>query len=65
MPIGGVAHLLGRSRNTLRAALCSSEPPQYERREMESQVDEVEHQIRSLLKVTPSMPTSVVMERVG
>lgn len=65
MSISGVARHLGRSRNTVRAALRSSKPPRYVRREMGSRVDEFEPQIRSLLKVTPSMPTSVVMERVG
>lgn len=61
----GLPVIWGAFRNTVKAALRSSRPPKYERRRMGSRVDAFEGQIRVLLKETPSMPTSVVMERVA
>ncbi|MBK8463625.1 MAG: hypothetical protein IPL36_11480 [Nigerium sp.] len=53
------------ARNTVRAALASDEPPRYERERSGSLVDEFEPQIRVLLAATPSMPASVIGERIG
>ncbi len=65
MPIKVVARTLGVSRNTVRAALASDGPPKYVRARAGSIVDEVEPRIRELLAVWPSMPATVVAERIG
>jgi len=64
MSIKALARRFGLSRNTIRAALRSSEPPRYERRSMPSAVDAVERDIRRLLHDTPDMPATVIAERV-
>ena len=63
--IKGIVRRLGVARNTVRAALASDEPPRYERERSGSLVDEFEPQIRVLLAATPSMPASVIGERIG
>ena len=65
MPIKVVARTLGVSRNTVRAALASDGPPKYVRAPAGSIVDEVEPRIRELLAAWPSMPATVVAERIG
>ena len=65
MPIRAIARVLGVSRNTVRAAIASDGPPRYERPRPGSVVDAFEPRIRELLKTYPSMPATVIAERVG
>ena len=65
MPIKAIARVLGISRNTVRAALASDGPPRYSRPAAGSIVDAVEPRIRELLQVYPTMPTTVIAERIG
>ena len=64
LAIRAIARRLGISRNTVKKALASHEPPRYVRASAGSIVDAVEPQIRALLAEFPDMPTSVIMERV-
>jgi len=65
LPIRAIARVLGISRNTVRAALASDAPPKYVRQPQGSIVDEVEPRIRELLQAFPTMPATVIAERVG
>jgi len=65
LPIKVIARVLGVSRNTVRAALASDAPPRYERRPAGSVVDAVEPRIRELLAAFPTMPATVIAERIG
>jgi transposase len=65
LPVKAVARLLGVSRNTVRSAVASDAPPRYVRRPAGSVVDVVEPQIRELLRVYPTMPATVIAERIG
>ena len=65
MPISQIARVLGISRNTVRAALSKDAPPRYVRKPAGSVVDAVEPRIRELLRVYPTMPTTVIAERIG
>ena len=65
MPIKAIARVMGVSRNTVRAAIASDRPPRYERPRKGSIVDAVEPRIRELLKAYPSMPATVIAERIG
>jgi transposase len=65
LPIKMIARTLGVSRNTVRAAVASDAPPKYERRPAGSAVDVFEPRIRELLTVYPTMPATVIAERVG
>jgi len=65
MPIKAIARVMGVSRNTVRAAVASDRPPRYERPRRGSIVDAAEPRIRELLKVYPSMPATVIAERIG
>ena len=65
MPIKTIARTLGVSRNTVRAAIASEGPPRYEREPAGSAVDAFEDAIREQLKLVPTMPATVLAERVG
>ena len=65
MPIKAIARQLGVGRNTVRRALAAEAPPRYQRPAKGSIVDEVEPQIRELLASWPTMPATVIAERVG
>jgi transposase len=65
LAIKAIARTLGISRNTVRAALASDAPPKYERRPAGSVVDAAEPRIRELLQAYPSMPATVIAERIG
>jgi transposase len=65
MPIKVIARRVGCSKNTVRAALRRDVPPKYERVPRGSLVDAVEPRIRELLAVTPTMPATVIAERIG
>jgi transposase len=63
--ISEIARVVGCSRNTVKAALASDGPPRYERTPAGSRVDGFEPRIRELLKAVPTMPATVIAERVG
>src|SRR3954467_9234268 len=65
MPIRAIARVMGLSKNTVKAALRSDGPPKYERTLRGSVVDEVEPRIRELLSAWPTMPATVIAERIG
>ena len=65
LPIKAIARVLGISRNTVRAALASDAPPKYQRPLKGSIVDEFEPRIRELLQAFPTMPATVIAERIG
>jgi transposase len=65
LPIKTIARTLNISRNTVRSALASEGPPKYERKPAGSAVDAFEDAIRAQLKDVPTMPTTVIAERVG
>lgn len=60
-----IARELGLARNTVREAVRSTGPPRYARRPAGSAVDAFEPEIRRLLAKTPTMPATVVAERIG
>jgi len=65
MPIKAIVRKLGVGRNTVRRALAAQEPPRYQRPVKGSIVDAVEPQIRALLREWPTMPATVIAERIG
>jgi transposase len=65
VPIKVIARALGISKNTVRAALRSDAPPKYVRAPQGSVVDAVEPRIRALLSTCPTMPATVIAERIG
>src|SRR3954471_5106351 len=65
MAIKTIARVTGVSRNTVRAALAAEGPPVYRRRPAGSAVDAVEPQARELLRAFPTMPATVIAERIG
>lgn len=65
MPIKAIVRKLGVSRNAVRRALAADVPPKYVRPPKGSAVDAVEPQIRVLLGEWPTMPATVIAERIG
>lgn len=65
MPIKAIVRKLGVSRNAVRRALAAEAPPKYVRPPRASVVDAVEPQIRALLSEWPTMPATVIAERIG
>lgn len=65
LPIAAVARRLGVARNTVKKALASDHPPKYERPVTGSAVDAFELAIRELLQATPTMPATVIAQRIG
>jgi transposase len=65
MPIKVIARVMGCSKNTVKAALAADGPPRYSRQAAGSIVDEVEPRIRELLAAWPTMPATVIAERIG
>lgn len=65
MPIKAIARHLCISKNTVKRALASDRPPVYQRPLKGSAVDAFEPVIRELLKQTPTMPATVIAERIG
>jgi transposase len=64
MPVKAIARVMKVSRNTVRAAIASDRPPRYERKPGGSVVDAAEPRIRELLRAYPSMPATVIAERI-
>jgi transposase len=65
MPIKQIARVMGVSKNTVKRALVADVPPVYRRAPGGSIVDGVEPRIRELLAVWPTMPATVIAERIG
>jgi transposase len=65
MPVKAIARVMRVSRNTVRAAIASDRPPRYERPRKGSVVDAAEPRIRELLAAYPSIPATVIAERIG
>jgi transposase len=65
MPIKAIARVMGVSKNTVKRALAAEGPLRYQRSRGGSIVDGVEPQIRVLLTAWPSMPATVIAERIG
>jgi len=65
MPIKAIARRLRISRNAVRRALAKDSPPRYQRPAKGSAVDVFEPAIRELLREYPSMPATVIAQRVG
>jgi transposase len=63
--IRAIAGRMGRSRNTVRAALRADGPPRYVRAAKGSVVDAVEPRVLELLREFPAMPATVIAERIG
>jgi transposase len=59
-----IARQLGVARNTVRTAVRGSDPPNYERKGRGSLVDAAEPKICELLKGCPTMPATVIAERI-
>jgi transposase len=64
LSIKAIVRRTGFARNTVRDALRSDAPPKYERARSGSLVDAVEPRIRELLSEFPTMPATVIAERV-
>jgi transposase len=64
MAIKAIVRKTGISRNAVRRALASDVPLTYQRPPKGSAVDAVEPAIRELLRVTPTMPATVIAERI-
>ena len=60
-----IARDLGISRNTVAKAVASVDPPEYSRAPAVTSFEPFEQQVRQLLEATPSMPATVLAERVG
>jgi transposase len=65
LSISEIARVLGISRNTVRVALSSADPPKYQRRPMGSVADAAEPRIRELLAADPWIPATVIAELIG
>jgi len=65
MPIKAIVRKTGVSRNAVRRALACGGPPRYSRPARGSLVDAVEPRVRELLALWPTMPATVIAERIG
>ena len=65
MPIKQIARVMGVSKNTVKRALATDGPPRYARVPRGSIVDAAEPRIRELLAAWPTMPATVIAERIG
>lgn len=65
LPISEIARRRGITRNTVRSALASDRPPKYVRQQRENLADGVEARVRGLLSEWPTMPATVIAERIG
>jgi len=65
VPKARIADRLGISRNTVTAAVSSTEPPRYERAAVPTSFSAFEERVRALLDEFPEMPATVLAERVG
>ena len=64
MPVKVIARVVGCSKHTVRKALAAEGSPAYRRQRRGWVVDGVEPRIRELLRVCPTMPVTVIAERI-
>ena len=64
LSISEIARVLGISRNTVKSALASDEPPKNQRAAAGSVADAAEPRIRQSLSAYPRMPATVIAERI-
>jgi hypothetical protein len=57
--------VIGVARNTVKAALAAEGSPQYRRASRGSLADGFEPRIRELLAAYPTMPATVIAERLA
>ncbi|QOW01386.1 IS21 family transposase [Rhodococcus pyridinivorans] len=60
-----IAKRLGIARDTVANALVSDTPPKYQRPPVASAISDAEPKIRALLSAYPTMPATVIAERIG
>lgn len=65
LSIRQIARHLGLARDTVTKALALGGPPSYSRPAVPSAFDEYEVRVRQLLVAFPSMPATVIAQRVG
>lgn len=66
MSQAAIARRLGRSRNTVADALRCDEPPRYRRVPVATSAwAQIEPAVRAMLSAFPTMPATVIAERVG
>jgi len=65
VPIKELARRTGLSRNTVRGAVRSSEPPRYERPPAGSKLDPYKEDIKELLRQEPTIPGQRVRELIA
>ena len=65
LPKAEIARQLGISRNTVANTVASADRPEYSRSSSVTSFVPFEEQVRQLLLATPSMPATVLAERVG
>ena len=65
LAISEIARVMGIARNTVKAALAADGPPRYRRAPRGSLADGFEPRIRELLVAYPTMPATVIAERIG
>ena len=61
----GIARRLGISRDTVKNALESEEPPKYERAPASTGFDPFRAQVMAVLRDYPQMPVTVLAQRIG
>jgi transposase len=64
MSISELARVMAAARNTAKAALRGAAPPPYERAASASLADGFEPRIREMLAACPTMPATVIGERI-
>ncbi len=65
LSIRAIAKHLGVARDTVARAVAAQRPPQYVRPPVVSRFDAYEPRVRELLKDFPTMPATVISQRVG
>src|SRR4029450_5786320 len=65
VPIKQIARVMGCSKNTVKRALAAEGAPLYQRVAGGWVVDAAEPRIRELLAAWPTMPATVIAERIG
>ena len=65
MSVRAIARQLGLARVTVARVVAAAGPPRYERPPRSSAFDGFEPDVRRLLAATPSMPATVLAQRVG
>ncbi|WP_168201976.1 IS21 family transposase [Glutamicibacter sp. ZJUTW] len=65
VPKSRIACDLGISRTTVVKAAASTTPPKYERKQQATAFAPYEDAVRCLLKETPTIPSTVIAERIG